>query len=47
MTPREVAALLKVSRATVYKLVAAGKIEHVRVGMAIRIPRSVVLVSYR
>jgi excisionase family DNA binding protein len=40
MTPREVAALLKVGRATVYKLVAAVKLEHVRVGMAIRILRA-------
>ena len=41
----EVAAHLRVGRATVYKLCATGQIEHVRVGSAIRIPAAA-LASY-
>ena len=37
LTVREVAAQLSVSRATVYKLCAAGKLAHVRVLGAIRV----------
>jgi excisionase family DNA binding protein len=38
LTVREVAAKLRVSTATVYKLCARGEVEHVRVLNAIRIP---------
>jgi excisionase family DNA binding protein len=36
LTVAEVARRLRVSRATVYKLVAEGKLEHVRIGNSIR-----------
>jgi excisionase family DNA binding protein len=36
LTVAEVARRLRVSRATVYKLVAEGKLPHVRIGNAIR-----------
>jgi excisionase family DNA binding protein len=39
LTVREVAAILRVSRATVYKLVEHGELASVRVGNAIRIRR--------
>jgi excisionase family DNA binding protein len=45
LTVREAAAGLRVSTATVYKLVASGHLDHVRVGNSIRIPRSVLKVS--
>jgi excisionase family DNA binding protein len=35
---RELAAILRVSRSTVYQAVAAGEFPHVRVSNAIRIP---------
>jgi excisionase family DNA binding protein len=38
VTVRELAAMLRVSRSTVYQAVAAGEIPHVRVRNAIRIP---------
>ena len=38
LTVREVAAALKVCTATVYKLCSAGKLSHVRVSGAIRVP---------
>jgi excisionase family DNA binding protein len=38
--PAEVAARLKVSRATVYALVKSGQLRHRRVGLQIRIPVS-------
>ncbi len=38
LTVREVAGLLKVSTATVYRLVAEGRLRHVRVSNAIRVP---------
>lgn len=41
LTVREVAAALRVSTATVYKLVATGELGHFRVGNSIRIPRTV------
>ncbi len=37
IAPAEVAARLKVSRATVYALVKSGELEHKRVGLQIRI----------
>jgi excisionase family DNA binding protein len=40
LTVREVAAALRVSTATVYKLVATGEFNHVRVGNSIRIQRA-------
>jgi excisionase family DNA binding protein len=40
LTVREVAAILRVSTATVYSLVAAGKLEHIRISNAIRIKQS-------
>jgi excisionase family DNA binding protein len=40
LTVREVAAALRVSTATVYKLVAAGELGPVRVGNSIRILRT-------
>ncbi|HEY6220996.1 MAG TPA: helix-turn-helix domain-containing protein [Candidatus Eisenbacteria bacterium] len=36
LTVADVARMLRLSRATVYKLVAAGKLPHVRVGNEIR-----------
>jgi excisionase family DNA binding protein len=36
--PAEVAARLKVSRATVYALVKSGQLRHRRVGLQIRVP---------
>jgi excisionase family DNA binding protein len=41
LTVREAARVLKVSTATVYKLCARGKLGHVRVVNAIRIPAEV------
>lgn len=38
MTPRETAALLSVSRQTVYRLCSQGVIPNVRVGGSVRIP---------
>ena len=38
MTPRETAALLSVSRQTVYRLCSRGVIPSVRVGGSVRIP---------
>lgn len=38
--PTEVAARLKVSRATVYALVKSGRLRHRRVGLQIRVPLS-------
>jgi excisionase family DNA binding protein len=38
--PSEVAARLKVSRATVYALVKSGELHHRRVGLQIRVPLS-------
>jgi excisionase family DNA binding protein len=38
VTVAEAAVLLKVSRATIYRLVAEGKVRAVRVSHAIRIP---------
>lgn len=38
MTVREVAEVLRVSTATVYKLVARGDLRHVRVRNSIRVP---------
>lgn len=38
--PSEVAARLKVSRATVYALVKSGQLRHRRVGLQIRVPTS-------
>lgn len=35
---RELAAMLRVSTSTVYQAVAAGRLPHVRVGAAIRVP---------
>jgi excisionase family DNA binding protein len=40
--PAEVAARLKVSRATVYALVKSGQLRHRRVGLQIRVPLSAV-----
>ncbi len=40
MDPAEVAARLKVSRATVYALVKSGALRHRRVGLQIRVPTS-------
>ena len=40
LTPKEVAAILRVHAKTVYGLVAAGKLASVRVGRVIRIPRT-------
>ncbi|HET7788823.1 MAG TPA: helix-turn-helix domain-containing protein [Myxococcales bacterium] len=37
LTARQVAAALRVNRATIYSGVASGKIPHVRVGYALRI----------
>jgi excisionase family DNA binding protein len=37
--PREAAALLGISRATLYRLVAAGRLRAVRIGRAALIPR--------
>jgi excisionase family DNA binding protein len=37
LTVREVARVLKVSRATVYRLVAEGRLRHARVSNAVRI----------
>ena len=45
LTVREVAAALRVSTATVYKLVATGELSHVRVRNSIRIPRAELCVS--
>lgn len=39
LTVREVAALLKVSTATVYAMVERGELEHFRVVNSIRVPR--------
>jgi excisionase family DNA binding protein len=39
LRPRELAALLGVSRSRIYQLIAAGEIPLVRIGGAIRIPR--------
>jgi excisionase family DNA binding protein len=41
LTVREVASRLRVSTATVYKLVHAGRLGHVRVANAIRVPAAV------
>jgi excisionase family DNA binding protein len=38
--PAEVAARLKVSRATVYALVRSGQLQHRRIGLQIRVPLS-------
>jgi excisionase family DNA binding protein len=38
ITVAEVARRLRVSRATVYKLVAEGRLAHVRIGNSIRFP---------
>ena len=43
LTVAEVARRLRVSRATVYKLVAQGKLAHVRIGNSIRFPAEVLL----
>jgi excisionase family DNA binding protein len=43
LTVVEVARRLRVSRATVYKLVAEGKLAHVRIGNSIRFWRGVSL----
>jgi len=40
IAPAEVAARLKVSRATVYALVKSGQLQHRRVGLQIRVPLS-------
>ena len=40
MTPHEAATALRVSRPTIYRLVAAGELRHVKLGAAIRIPSS-------
>jgi excisionase family DNA binding protein len=40
LTVAEAASLLRVSRATVYKLVAEGRLPHVRIGNQIRFLRS-------
>ncbi|MBE2252869.1 MAG: helix-turn-helix domain-containing protein [Myxococcus sp.] len=40
LTVREVAALLRVSTATVYAMVERGELEHFRVVNSIRVPRS-------
>jgi excisionase family DNA binding protein len=40
LTPAEVAARLRVCRATVYKLCAKGELGHVRVGLSVRIAQS-------
>ena len=45
LTVREVAAILKVSTATVYRLVERGEVAHIRVSHAIRI-RDVNLRAY-
>jgi len=42
LTVREVARCLKVSRATVYRLVAEGRLRYARVSNAIRIPTEAV-----
>ncbi len=42
MTVREVAAQLRVSRATIYRLVRSGTLQSVRVSNAIRIPAALV-----
>ncbi len=39
LTAREVAQLLGVNRATVYKLAAAGELAHLRIGGAVRFRR--------
>lgn len=39
LSPAQVAAQFGVCRATIYRLAAAGQIEHVRIGAQIRIPR--------
>jgi excisionase family DNA binding protein len=39
LRPKELAALLGVSRSRIYQLIAAGEIPLVRIGGAIRIPR--------
>jgi excisionase family DNA binding protein len=41
LTVAEVARRLRVSRATVYKLVAKGKLPHVRIGNSIRFPSDI------
>jgi len=43
LTVREVAALLRVSTATVYKMCGEGMLPHVRVSNALRIPRDAVV----
>lgn len=45
LTVREVAAKLRLSNMTVYRLVAAGDIESVRIGRSFRIPEAA-LVEY-
>lgn len=40
LTPREAARELRISRVTIYRLLADGTIRHSRLGAAIRIPRS-------
>jgi excisionase family DNA binding protein len=42
MTVLEVAALLRVSRMTVYRLVHAGTLRAIRVGQSLRLPRGAV-----
>ncbi len=42
LTVREFAAVLRMSTATVYKLVATGELSHVRVGNSIRISRAAI-----
>jgi excisionase family DNA binding protein len=42
LTVAEVAALLRVSRMTVYRLVHAGTLTAVRVGRSLRVPRNAV-----
>ena len=42
LTVVEVAAMLRVSRATVYRLVHAGRLPGMRIGRSVRIPRDAV-----
>ena len=47
LTVREAAALLRISRATLYKLCSQNQVAHVRVGNTIRIPPESLAASMR
>lgn len=38
LTPKEAAQVIQVGRSTMYRLVGAGKVPHVRIGTSIRVP---------